>query len=357
MPGKSGRRLLIIFGALFLSAGFALALLPWWLGPLLKVTLPRWGITFAAYERLSYGRFGLRGVEYEIASVRVTADRFESDTPLLWAWRHRAGNPGQIKVTHWQVEIHAPAKPASDSLQVKDDSGALLLRGQLRSIADFLERWLPRIATEAGRVKWQDGELEIASAAWENRELRARGLVYGPTSIDVTAGFLANDVIAIDAASPGSNSQIKLQSRGKTIDGILSVWQQQATLVANFDDHGWLPASLVVRAENLAIPGDRIKLGEFYSTVRGAASLDWFKGRVETTIALDGEALAGKQAPPLSVKLHGHGDRRCTWRIGPTQRSGRTESRRKRAFKYIGFSRGDRSREAALGVRRRRARR
>ena len=299
---------MIVFGGLFASALLVLALLPWWLGPLLRVMLPRWGLTFAAYEQFGYGRFGLRGVEYKIANVRVTADRFEADTPLLWAWRHRAGSPREMNVTHWQVEVFEPARAVGDSRQVENYSGAILLRGQLRRIAEFLGRWLPRITTEEGQVNWHGGELKIAAAAWENRELRVRGLVFGSNSIDGTAVFLADDVIRIEAASPENDCQIKLQSRGKTLDGILSVWQQQATLVANFDDQGWLPASLVVRAENLAIPGDRIKLGEFYTTVRGAASLDWSKGRVETTVDLNGEALAGKRAPPLNVKLHGHGD-------------------------------------------------
>jgi translocation and assembly module TamB len=302
---------LIIFGALALSAVFALALLPWWLGPLLKVTLPGKGLTFAAYEKFGYGRFVLRDVKYKIENVRVTADRFEADTPLLWAWRHRAGNSRDIKVTHWQVDVLAPEKPAGGSVQAKTDGGALLLRGQLRSIAEFLERWLPHVTAETGQVKWPEGQLEIAGATWKNRELRVRGLVYGPNSIDAAAEFLANDVITLDAASPGNYWQAKLQSRGKTIEGILSVWQQQATIFAAFDDQGWMPATLVARAENLAIPGGRIGLGEFYSTVRGAVSLNWSKGIVETTIDLNGEALAGKQAPPLNVKLHGHGDTRA----------------------------------------------
>ena len=77
-----GRLKLISWSAL---AAFALlaAALPWWLGAALSWAGPSYGLTFARYERIGYGRFALHDAAFRHATVVVTASRIEADTPLV----------------------------------------------------------------------------------------------------------------------------------------------------------------------------------------------------------------------------------------------------------------------------------
>jgi translocation and assembly module TamB len=302
------RRLLIILGGLFASAVLALLALPWWLGPVLKTAGARWGLSFAAYERVGYARFALHDVVFKHPAVRVTAERVESDAPLLWIWRHRTGNSGLVTATRWQVEVTAPEAAAGPVPPAPSRGGAMPLRRQLLDVAAQLDRWLPRIEAGAGAVRWQGGELKIASATWQRRSLQVRRLSFGGHAADVTATFPTDGVIAVDAAAPDKTWRTDLQNRGNELTGIFRVWEQVATLTAHFAERGWLPASAAVRAANWTMPGVRLKLGKSYSAVRGEAHLDWNDGRFETSVDVSSDALAGSKTPPLTVKLRGRGD-------------------------------------------------
>ena len=297
------RRFLLILGGLFLVALLALGTLPWWLGWALKFAGPRWGVSFSSYERVGYGRFALRDVVFQHPAVRVTAERVEGDTPVRWLWRHRAGNSRAVKATRWLVEVKA-----SESAVTPSDGGAMRLRAQLQGVAAQLDRWLPRAEVGAGAVRWKGGELKLASATWEKRTLAVSGLGFGTHAADVKINFPADGAIALDAISTGKGWRIMLQNQGDEIKGEGLAWEQPATLTARFAGRGWLPASAEVRAANWSVPAARLKLGEFYSVVRGDARLDWKDGKFETSADVTGEAIADKKAPPLTIKLHGHGD-------------------------------------------------
>ncbi len=319
------RRLLIILGCLLGGAILALVALPWWLGPVAKKVAPHWGVSFANYERVGYARFVVYDVVYQQPVVRVTAERVEADTPLLWLWHHATGTSRIISATHWLVDVRPrpdpptptpisgsstmPAPSTSPSAASASQMGAMSLRTLLLKIATELDRWLPRAEIGPGIVRWPTGELRFASGRWEKRALHVRGFGFGAHEADVTADFSKDGIIAANAISAGKSWHTELKSQGDQVTGDVHIWDQPATLSAKFAAQDWLPASATVQAANWRVAGTRVKLGKFYSVVRGDARLDWSAGKFETAVDASSEPLDGdKKVPPLAVKLRGRGD-------------------------------------------------
>lgn len=105
------RRLVIILTVLAAGLVLLAATLPWWLGAAVRPAARSRGITVGGYERIGYTRFALRDVDVPVGSVRVSVDRVEADTPLLWLWRHWRGRGGPVIVGAWRVEIAASTAP------------------------------------------------------------------------------------------------------------------------------------------------------------------------------------------------------------------------------------------------------
>ncbi len=285
--------------------------LPWWLGPVVKTAGARWGLSFASYERVGYARFALHGVVYQHPNVRVTAERVEADTPLLSLWRQATGNLRNVTVSRWQVEVGAQNLPSGSvppPVKSSTGSGAMPLRALLLKIAMQLDRWLPRAEVGTGVVRWRGGELKLGSAVWEKRALSVHDFGFGTHVAEVTAAFPSGGAIAVNAASADKSWHAELTNRGDEIRGDFQLWEQTATLSAQFASTGWLPESATARAATWSVPAARVKLEKYYSTLRGDALLDWKGGKFDAALEATGEALPDQKAPPLNVKLRGHGD-------------------------------------------------
>ncbi len=305
------RRLSVILGCLAVGVICTLIALPWWLGPVLKTAGPRWGLSFASYERVGYARFALREVVYQHPSVRVTAERVEADTALLSLWRQATGKLRNVAVSGWQVEVMAqnpPNRSVPPPVKSSTGGGAMPLRALLLKIATQLDRWLPRAELGAGVVRWMGGELKLSSAVWEKRALLVHGFGFGSHVADLTAALPSDGAIAVNAVSADKSWRAELTNRGDEITGDFQVWEQPATLSAKFARTGWLPESAAARAATWSVPAARVKLEKFYSTLRGDARLDWKDGKFDTSLEATGEVLPDQKAPPLNVKLRGHGD-------------------------------------------------
>ncbi len=299
------RRILLLFGGLISSAVLALLALPWWLPSLLKAAGPRWGLSFATYERVGYARLALREVVYTHPVVRVTVDRVETDTPVLYLWRLWTGGARVVTATRW--EVTATPRPAVAGA-APSPGGALRLRTTLTRVAAQLDRWLPFAEVGAGKVTWPGGGLTIASARWQQRTVQVRELDFGALAAEVTAAFLPDAVITLGAVATDKAWQANLKQQGDETAGEIRLWEQTASVRAKWAEYGWLPDSAVVRAATWSVPAANVKLGQFYTVLRGDGHLDWKQGRFETAVDIEGEAVAGQAAPPLHVKLRGQGD-------------------------------------------------
>lgn len=302
------RRLLRISAAILAALLLLVVTLPWWLGTAVGWAGGSRGLTFGSYERIGYGRFVLKDVEFRRENVRVTVSRAEADTPVLWLWRHARRAPTAVVAERWTVEVQRRENPPPP----KTEPGWVPLRARLQRIAAQLERWLPSASAGAGFVRWSSGELTLASARWEDRQLTVEDLAFRNLKVAATAAFPAGeDAIRVALRDPEGGNRATLESRGAAIDGEVVWWDQRAVLAARFGPRGWVPPQASLHADAVTLPGARLKLGEFYTQVRGRARVDWSETHFVADIAAMADPVEGKKAPPLELALRGRGDARA----------------------------------------------
>ena len=300
----------VLLTAACLVAGFvaALATLPWWLGPVLGRAGRAWGATFGAYERIGYTRFALHDVEVRQPGVRVTVSRVEADMPLVWLWRRAIGRPDEILAERWTVTVES-GNSGAVMPSTSTATGWMPLRATLLRTAAGLARWLPQAQAGAGNVRWPGGGFTLASANWKERTLTVENLVCGPLRATATLAFPAGtDRLRLTVQTFDANGTANLESRGANVTGEVTWWEQGAVLSAQFGPQGWRPAEAALQADAWQVSGARLKLGELYATVRGHGRIVWRDGRFDAEVAVKGEPVAGKSAPPLAATLRGHGD-------------------------------------------------
>jgi translocation and assembly module TamB len=282
-----------------------LATIPLWLGVAAKTFASSRGVTFGSYERLGYSRFVVRDVVVKRPGVRVTVTRAEAETPLVWLWHRWTDRPALITAEKWSVEVERTSTPRPATTE----RGWMPLHQRLQRIAAQLHEWLPRANTGPGLVRWPGGEISVASVVWANRELTTRELAFRNLTADASAKFdPAGDALHVAARTTDGAFAAELDSRGAAVTGHLTVWEQPAQLTANFGPRGWMPAEASVQARNWSVAGDRLKLGELYTAVRGDVQIEWRAGRFVADIVAKGEPVPNKPAPPLEVTLRGNGD-------------------------------------------------
>ncbi len=295
-PGFLRRRIALVCTGAFALAVAAVALLPWWLGAVLGIVGPARGLTFARYERSGYTRFVLHDVELRVPAARIRAARIELDAPLFALWRR-----GDVTIGRWSVEAVDRAVPPSP---VDTAQGWKPLRKKLQTVATQLGRWVPRATAEAGVVRWPGAELTCASAEWSGQQLTAKQLAWRGLNGDATVAFLGDPIRLTWLAPEGS---ITLESRAETVSGDLRWWGQRAELSARFGENGWLPQEAKLLADSLEVPGEKLRLGETYATVRGRGEFTWKEKKLAAVATATGEPLPGRAVPPLAVALRGHG--------------------------------------------------
>lgn len=299
------RRRLLSISVAALAVLLLLALtLPWWFGLALRAAPGSLGLEFADYERIGYGRFALRDVEFHRRNVRVSVARVEADTPLAWLW----GDAGEVVAGRWSVEVKprpadAPAPPANRP------TGWMPLRATLRRVAGQVDRWLPRARAGEGVVRWKSGELTLASARWGDRTLAVEKLAWRGRVADVTAAFPSGaDEIQVAARMPDDVGSASLVSRGAAIAGEVTWWEQPAAFSAEFDEAGWLPGQAQLEAKDWNLPASRLKLGGAYARVRGQGRVAWDEGRFRAALSASSEPLADAKVPPLELDVRAGGD-------------------------------------------------
>lgn len=300
------RRAGIIAGTVVAGLIAILVLLPWWLGAALRPVARHYGVTYGHYERLGYGRFALERVEFERVPVNVNVDRVEVATPVVWLWRHWRNRGAAVTAGKWSVEVRASANKSAPA----PDAGWLKLRGLLDRIADELDAWIGRGEIGAGRVAWPGGELSVERAEWRAGTLRATGLVFGILAADGTLTFGAGKdrPLQLELNTKSGEGQLRLRNAGADMTGNAHWWGQPASVEAHFAPGGWRPDTAELRADDWNVAADRLKLGEYFETVRGSIDVSWRKQEFEARVSAHGAARTDKKAPPLEVAAHARGD-------------------------------------------------
>jgi translocation and assembly module TamB len=293
-------------GGLVAGVVLAAAALPWWLDLVLPRILSGYGITYAQYERVGYSRFAVTGLKFGGAHWSTTLDRVEIDTPLLWGWRHWRKQPTAIVVDTWRVDIPATAAPQTSS----PSTGWQALRRKLLRIGDTLSRWVPLLHAGAGQINLPQGRSEIGGLSWTGRELQISQGRYQPWHGDViwTLPAAGTDTMKLRVTLPEPQGHAELASEGAHIRGTVRLWQQAATLTAEFAPTGWWPTNGRIDAPEWNIPGEKVGLGARYARLRGHGQAEWKNARFTADFAVEGEPAPGQAIAPLHAVVQASGD-------------------------------------------------
>lgn len=307
------RRRLVFLSASLLTAVVVLAAtLPWWLSLALPVAGRRVGLVFKEYQRIGYARFALRDAKVAVSKVTVTADRIETDTPVLWLWRQATGTSSPVLLGNWVVDVAPPPKPPNVAPAPAPGaaSGWIPLRGTLRRVASVLDRWLPSANSQSGTVRWSGGELRVAGANWSARTLTVRQLEFRALAVDGSLSIPSDaDELRLGLQATDRSYGVQLASRGTRVNGNAELWDQPFLLDAQFGTNGWMPQEASLGAEEWRIPGEKLKLGGTYRHVRGTTKLEWREDRFAVELTAQGEPEPSRgQVPPLDISVRARGD-------------------------------------------------
>jgi len=298
------RRFVIILAVCAAVMAVAVLTLPWWLGAAAGWVGPRFGLTLGDYERIGYARFAVRDVEVRRPGVTVTISRVESFTPLVWLWRKATGGDVTAIAGEWRTEVQRREQETT----VKRPRGWVPLRAQLTKVADRLEQWVPSAEVGRGVVTWPRGELTIESAVWRGRTLVSPRVMYRGWGAAVTLKLPEDGTISAELESPENEASARLRSEGERVDGDVIWWGEPVDVKVRFAEEGWRPLEAGFVAENWEVPGERVRLGEQYASIRGDVRIEWRDENLTANVSASGVPREGAKAPPLEVAIRGHGE-------------------------------------------------
>lgn len=304
------RRFLTILSILLGVFLIALVFLPWWFGIAARAIGRSQDLQFSRYERVGYSRFALNDVVFQRPGLKVTVDRLETNTPLVYLWRLRDKNAPATELGRWSVETTGDTKiPAVQAST--PPAGWSPLADNLQKIVAQLDRWAPQVHAARGEVRWPMGKLAIGNIVWAHRKLRVQGVAFEDYVADLTLETpVAPAVWPLEIAVPDHQLRLAGEISPNRIQGDLSWAGQMAKLDLNFAGQGWKPVDGRVTATEWSLPASRLKLQDFLTVVQGDVELRWTSGRASIRAEMTGvprEKGAG-QPPDASVKAEGDED-------------------------------------------------
>jgi translocation and assembly module TamB len=300
------RRLSAYLAAASVVMAAGLALLPWWVAPVLRAVGRPWGAEFASYERVGYGHFILHDLHLRRPGLHVAVESIQAPTPVLWLWLRCTGQAEELVAGSWSVVVQEREKV---TLTPNAMAGWLPLRGTLRHLATGLETWVPRASLGAGEVSWPGGGLQLDAATWTERSLTVPTLNFGAYHGSALLRVPADaDLLHLSLHTRDNNGSARLESGAKEMTGDLLWWDQPLRLEAEYAETGWLPATGTLVAKSWQLPGAVLKLEEHYTALQGQGRIAWREGSYSAEMNVQGVARQAKGPPPFELVLKGSGD-------------------------------------------------
>lgn len=310
---KWKRKTFIVLGAAALIAAALVASLPFWLSSILPRVARSRGADYSGYHREGYGRFALTGVTFTNDGVRFTAKRMEAVVPTVWLWRRYFGRKPDtspfLKIQDWRLDVIArnerePGRKPVTSVPAVLDEIELVFRD--------VRKWVPLAVVSNGIVSVQGKDIRIADARWEQGTLNARVSVEQRKEIATIRLAAAKEFpwelnVAVPELGFESEWKISKSANAASLQGE-ALWRSNTVQVtARFDRKGWLPDTAALRAENLRLPSDLIKI-EGYGDVTGSLLAEWQEQQCQIHLTADAQ-LRHEQTnlPPVAVRIGASG--------------------------------------------------
>jgi translocation and assembly module TamB len=278
---------------------------PWVLRPVLRKA----GLQYAAYDRLGYTRFALRGLTYADPDVKVRVDNVEAWTPLTWLWHRVTGtlNVGSFaQISGWHVQV------LENNLSTGEGS-VYKSFGDVADVVTIVKKWVPTAVVSNGFFHDRKLNLNVLSARWADEKLIATALLSNSAGgFVVTAGFnnpTSGTVhIESDHLKFGLDGQVSADSSALKIQ-TTSFWQSNRidTDVA-FGRKGTLPETVTLRAPTVVVPSEIAGLPE-YQPISGSVTGTWANGEFVVDVHAMGQPqTAQTNLPPATLQIRVRGN-------------------------------------------------
>jgi hypothetical protein len=310
---KWKRKTFIVLGAAALIAAALGASLPFWLSSILPRVVRSRGADYSAYHREGYGRFVLTGVTFTNEGIRFAAKRVEALVPTVWLWqRSFGGRPDGtpfLKIQDWRLDVIEGNEVETER---KPIASAPAVLNEIESVFRDVRNWAPVAEASNGVVNVQGKDLRVANARWEQGTLNARASFEQRKEI-VTIRLAAVKKfpweldVSVPELSFESHWKISKTANAASLQGE-ALWLSNAVQVtAQFDRKGWLPNTAALRAENLRLPPDLIKL-EGYGDVTGSLRAEWKEQQYQINLTADAQPRSEQtNLPPVAVRIGASG--------------------------------------------------
>ena len=301
------KRILILLGGSAALLLLAVATLPWWMGLAVRQVGGKYGLTFASYTNVGYGRWAIEDATWEQPGIRIGIGRVEGPHPLAWWWQRTGASSlvGQDLVVN--VNAAEQVKTAKPSLITGPYS--------LVSFIQKIRLWLPPIELRTGTVSWSESQaIKLDRGTLVDRDVTISGVSFRGIEADVTINFAGND-----SSNSGELLKVVLNGVGRNWDlsgsfhapaselVVAGQWlDQQFEAQANFKSDHWIPDAGRFEAENWVIPGAEIGLTGKYRELSGRLIAGYSGGEIRIMpLSLRGAPAEGSELPPLEIAVEG----------------------------------------------------
>jgi translocation and assembly module TamB len=320
MPlGKRKRRILLGLGIFLAGIVVLLVALPLWLPWIMRPIAAKNGARYARFERVGYRRFAVEGLVFTNDAIKLRAQRLEGLVPSVWYWRIISSSTKQqnafVRVSGWELDI-PPSTATKLSQTTKTNQGTASVHTIVHEVADVLQHvkhWIPAATLSNGTLRIESTVLQVPNVDWSQG--KAQGQVEWPEK-QQRATVVAN-------LTNLPSWQANIDSEGLRLKGVVDFsahtnmdivqstwlwWSNQVELKAQFGRNGVLPETAVVRAPQIRVPAELVRLPG-YEEITGSVAGKWEKSQYTVDASAKAAPLrAETNLPPVNAELHGRGD-------------------------------------------------
>jgi hypothetical protein len=309
---KRRRKILAFLGIVLLSLVVLVAALPIWFPWVIRPILQRYGVRYAACERIGYARFALRKVTFVQGDTTVEAQSVEAPIPTVWLWWIYIGKQkppaAWVSVSDWHVTVSSQTIRAGASA---GSSAYSALRGASADL-QVVKKWLPKVSLTNGSVAIDRTTVLLSSATWDRGKLVARvaepsSRQSGMVEVDTGTNLSWQVSMKVDALDLDSRILITENATNLQLSGSVLWRSNRFGVSAQLGTQGWIPEQATVTSQSVRIPAASLRLTG-YDELSGSLNARWDHGRFALNVIAEARPLAYSTYPPLQATVRANGD-------------------------------------------------
>ncbi len=308
------RKVLLWVGVILLALVMLVAALPIWFPWVLRPILQRYGVRYAACERIGYTRFALQKVTFVRGNTKFEAQRIEAPIPTAWLWwlyfGQRKSPSGWLQVSDWRLAVSNQTKSA----MVSSGSSAYETMRMVAADLQTVKKWLPEAALTNGTVEIDRSTIVLSRVNWDEGKIAAhlfepKSGQAGTMQIDATTNLSWRASVRVDSLDLNSQLLIAEDAASVQLTGAVFWRSNLFDLTTRFGRQGWIPEQAVVTAKSFRVPAAAIK-AKGYEDLSGSLEGRWENTRFVLDLNASAKPLINTTVPPVQATVRATGDMR-----------------------------------------------